>query len=873
MTIRNLDALLNPTGVVLVGGSARTDSVGGVVLSNLLAGGFAGPVHVVNPKPVDVPGARWAPSIEALPEAPPLAVIATPAPTIPATIAALGARGTRAAVVISAGLTAANGLRQAALDAARPHLLRIVGPNGIGAMMPHARLNASFARDAARPGGLALISQSGALVTAILDWAKTRDIGFSGIVSVGDMADVDLGDLIDLFAADPNTQAILLYVEGVTNAAKFVSAARAASRIKPVIAIKAGRTEAAGKAALSHTGAMAGSWDVYRAAFHRAGIVAVDSLTELFDAAEALGTPMRPRGDRLAIITNGGGAGILAVDALAGGSLAQLAPATIAALDSALPAGWSHGNPVDVIGDAGAERYRAAIAAISVDPGVDAVLAMHCPTALAAPGAIAEAVAAGSSLPTIACWLGDANAAVVRPVFGQARIPLFSTPDNAVRGFGYMLAAERARTGVTGAAEARRPGREPAVIAAARAAGRELLTEIEAKELLAAYGIPVVPTRLARTVEEMADCCARLSAPYAVKIVSPQISHKSDVGGVVLDLPDAAAVMEAAARMAERIASLRPDAVIEGFSVQTMCRRSGAHELIAGIAEDATFGPMILVGAGGKSVEVVHDKALALPPLDRPLARAAIEETRIAALLKGYRDEPAADIRGVEAVLEALSAIAIDCPAIRELDINPLLVDAAGVIALDARVRISLAPDQQSRLVIRPAPAEWAVELTTRGGFRFPVRPVRPDDDRLLEALFAEVTPEDLRFRFLTGQRHVRPEQIAAMTQIDYHRTMTFIALDPDLSRAIAVATLSADPDHQRAEVALTTHPGVKGQGVSWALFDHLLRYAEADGIGRIESLESADNVTALAMEREMGFTVHDCPGDPTLRIVRKVLR
>lgn len=873
MTTRNLDALFAPPAIVLVGGSARADSVGGVVLANLLAGGFAGPVHVVNPKSVDVPGAHWVPSIEALGDAPPLAIIATPAPTIPATIAELGARGTKAAVVISAGLTAANGLRQAMLDAARPHMLRIIGPNGIGALMPHVGLNASFARDDARPGGLALISQSGALVTAILDWAKARDIGFSGIISVGDMADVDLGDLIDLFAADPNTSAILLYVEGVTSAAKFVSAARAASRIKPVIAIKAGRSAAAGKAALSHTGAMAGSWDVYRAVFQRAGIVAVDTLTDLFDAAEALGNRSSVRGDRLAIVTNGGGAGILAVDALGGAKLAELAPETIATLDAVLPQGWSRGNPVDVIGDAGPQRYSAAMTAIAADPGVDAVLAMHCPTALTAPDTIAEAVAATASKPTIACWLGDANAASVRPIFGKAAIPLFSTPDDAMRGFGYMQAADEARTAVTSAAEARRPGPSHPVIAAARAAGRAVLSEIEAKELLAAYGIPVVPTRLARTVADVATCCAALEGPYAVKIVSPQISHKSDVGGVVLNLTSAEAATAAAAHMAESIAAKRPDAMIEGFSVQTMCRRPGAHEMIAGIADDATFGPMILVGAGGKSVEVVRDKALALPPLDDRLARAAIGQTRIAALLNGYRDEPAADVAGVSRVLQALSSIVIDCPEVRELDINPLLVDAAGVIALDARVRVALEPDVESRLVIRPAPAEWAAELETRSGFHFPVRPVRPDDDALLAELFGNVTPDDLRFRFLSGQRSVRPEQIAAMTQIDYRRTMTFIALDPEQPRAIAVATLSADPDHQRAEVALTTRADIKGRGVSWALFDHVLRYAEADGIARIESLESADNHAALAMEREMGFSTRPCPDDPTLRIVSKVLR
>lgn len=874
MTIRNLDALLQPESVVVVGGSDRAETVGGMVVANLLAGGFGGRVHIVNPRRVEVPGALWSETIEALPEAPGLAVIVTPAATVPDIVGRLGARGTRVAVVISAGITADSGLRQAMLDAARPHLLRIVGPNGIGAMLPHAGLNASFARDVALRGKLALVSQSGALVTAILDWAGTRGIGFSGVISVGDMADVDLGDLIDLFASDPNSSAILLYIEGVTNPAKFITAARAASRVKPVIAIKAGRSEAAGRAALSHTGALAGSWDVYRSVFHRAGIVSVDSLTELFDAAEALCGARTPGGNRLAIITNGGGAGILAVDALAGrGALAALSDATIGALDRVLPGGWSRGNPVDVIGDAGAARYEAAIGAVLADEGVDALLVMHCPTAMASPDDIARATVgatARTGKPVIACWLGDRTSASVRAIFAGACVPLFSTPDDAVRGFGHLVAAEQARHAVMGAADAHRrpPGRSD-IIANARAEGRTVLSEVEAKALLAAYGVPVVPTLLAPRPDDVAARCAEIPGPYAIKIVSPQLSHKSDIGGVMLDLPDAAAATQASRLILDRVRARRPDAEITGFAVESMCVRPGAHELIAGIADDPTFGPLIMVGAGGKSVEVVRDKALSLPPLDRPLALEMIAETRMAKLLAGYRDEPAADVEGVAAVLQALSAIAIDCPEVMEVDINPLLVDAHGVVALDARVRITLDPDPASRLMIRPVSAEWAADLVTRGGYSFHVRPVRPDDDALLADLFADVTPEDLRFRFLSGQRHVRPDQIAAMTQIDYRRTMTFVATDG--ARAIAVATLGTDPDRKRAEIALTTRQGAKGQGVSWSLLEHVLRYAAAEGIAVVESVESADNAAALAMEREMGFKAHPCPGDPTLRIVRKV--
>jgi acetyltransferase len=887
MTIRNLDCLLNPRSIALIGGSSRPGSVGRVVVDQVIAGGFGGGIYAVNPHHFQVNGISSVSSIEQLPEIPDLAIVMTPAPAVPDVIARLGKLGTKAAVVISAGLTRSNGLRQAMLDAARPHLLRVVGPNCLGVLMPRARLNASFSRASARPGRLALISQSGALVTAILDWAETRGIGFAGVVSAGDMADVDFGDLIDLFATDPGTDAILLYVEGVTEAAKFMSAARAAARIKPVIAIKAGRSAEAGKAAMSHTGALAGSYEVYRAAFDRAGIIMVETLTELFDAAELLCKLRSVGGDRLAIVTNGGGAGILAVDALGGtgGRLAALSEATIAALDDALPASWSHGNPVDLIGDADAERYRTAIRLLLGEQGADALLVMNCPTALASSADIARAVAAEVAehrerrqpKPVLACWLGDRNSAEARELLSAADIPLYGTPDDAVRAFGYLLAARKA----SGALAETPPARQdiPAdvtaargIIAAARAEGRTSLSEVEAKALLAAYGIPVVRTRLAPSAEAVTEACAGLTAPFAVKIVSPQISHKSDVGGVALDLSDPDAAVAAARAMGERIGREHPEAAITGFAVEEMCVRPGAHEVIAGIADDATFGPLLMVGEGGKAVEVVRDKALALPPLDPGAARALIGRTRMVKLLEGYRDVPAADIAGVAKALDALSAMTVDLPHIMELDINPLLVDPAGVIALDARVRITAEPEPRSRLSIRPVPLEWSARLVTRTGLQLHVRPVRPEDEALLMEFFTHVTSEDLRFRFLTGLRIVDRERIVAMTQVDYRRSITFLAFAEDDETPIAAATLVADADRTRAELALATRSDMKRQGVSWTLLQHVLRYAEAERIGSVEAIESADHEDALRMERELGFTVSTDPDDPTLRIVRRTM-
>jgi acetyltransferase len=887
LSIRNLDRLLRPRSVALVGASRREGSLGATVLEKLTSAGFAGPIYAVNPNAVGQQGAIWQPDVASLPEPPDLAVITTPPAAVPGVVAELAARGVPAAAVVTAGITERSGLRSAMLAAARPHTMRIIGPNCLGVLMPHERLNASFAHINATPGRLAFISQSGALVTSMLDWATTRLIGFSGIVSLGDMADVDFGDLVDLFAADPTTDAILLYVEGITAPAKFISAARAAARLKPVIAIKAGRSAAGGKAAASHTGAMAGAYDVYQAVFRRAGVIAVETLTELFDAAATLGLARRLAGDRLAIVTNGGGAGVLAVDAMdSSGRLAELAPATLTQLDAELPATWSHANPVDLIGDARSERYASALDAVLADPGTDAALVMNCPTAMASSEEIAEAVADrvaardhGTDKPVIACWLGDGNAGRARPALAAARVPVFETPDDAMRGFAYMVAARRGQEALL-----RAPAEHHEVVVdgkaarraidSARAAGRDILDELEAKALLAAYGIRVVPTRFAPTAAAVSEACRELPPPYVVKIVSPQITHKSDVGGVMLNLPDPEAAAAAAAGMARRIALAHPSAEITGFSVQSMIRRPGAHEMIAGVADDPTFGPMLLVGAGGKAAELLNDKALGLPPLDLELARAMIEETRISRLLAGYRDEPPADVIALAGVLLALSQMTIDLPELCELDINPLLVDAKGLIALDARVRIARDKAGGSRLVIRPVPLEWARELATDAGRCFLVRPVRPDDAEALGRFYAELADADRSLRFLSPLRRLSPQLLAAMTQIDYRRAMNFLAFDgPDGEDVIATAELFADPDFDRAEVAITVRSDLKAQGIGRALMQHLIEYATAEGIGRLEGTVRYDNKRMIDFARRSGAELIRRPADHGLLTVIKPLR
>lgn len=881
MTIRNLAQLFHPRSVAVIGGSSRVGSLGERVIANILDGGYGDNVYAVNPSRVERDGIIWARSIPALPEIPDLAVIVTPPGTVPGIISELGALGTKAAVVISAGLEDPAS-RAAILAAARPHLLRIVGPNCLGVILPYARLNASFAPRTAAPGRLGFISQSGALVTAMLDWAADRHIGFSSVISAGDMADVDFGDLIDMLAADSRTDAILLYVEGITNPAKFMSAARAASRIKPVIAVKAGRTDGAGMAAHTHTGALVGAYDVHAAAFRRAGIVLVDTLTELFDAAQVLCRYRPTASKRLAIVTNGGGAGVLAADALAGtgGTLATLSAATIAELDPYMPARWSRANPVDVIGDAHAERFAAATLATLADPQVDALLVIHCPTAAAAGTDVAKAVIRAleterqtCAKPVIACWMGPENTAAVRFLFDAAAVPVFDNLDDAVSGFGYLLEAAQGQ-----AALMRAPARlvlpptdrarALAVVQAAREESRTQLSAIETKALLAAYGVPTVPSRIAMTPQAVTTACAMVPGPWAIKLVSPDFTHKSDVGGVLLDLAHPQAAIDAATAMAARIARDHPDARITGFEVESMVDMTGGQELFAGIAEDATFGPVLAFGAGGKAVELIRDRALGLPPLDEALARDMIANTRIARLLGGYRDVPAIDLDAVVRTLGALSAIAVDFPDIVELDINPLVATAEGVVAVDARARISEGT-RDSRLAIRPVPVEWTADLVTRSDLKLHVRPVRPDDEEALAGFFRNVAPDDLRFRFLTGLREVGHERIAAMTQIDYRRAMHFLAFAED-GTLIASAMLASDPDRVRAELAIVVHAGYKSRGVSWTLVEHVMRYARAEGIEVVESVESRENHAALALEREAGFTIIPGSGSASEVTVRR---
>ncbi len=883
MTIRNLDKMFAPRSVALIGASARPGSVGGVLLQNLTTAGFEGVVSAVNPHASDLCGIETVPDVAALANAPDLAIIATPPQSVPGIISDLAKRGTRAAVVITAGFgelgDEGKALQARMLEAARPTLMRIVGPNCLGVMVPGLGLNASFAHLNPLKGDIAFVSQSGAVVTAMLDWATTRGIGFSHIVSLGGMSDVDFGDMLDYLAQDPKTRSILLYAESIYHARKLMSAARQAARLKPVIVIKAGRNAAAAKAAASHTGALAGSDAVYQAAFRRAGMLRVNGIEDLFDAVETLST--RPErkplaGNRLAILTNGGGVGVLATDFVIdeGGRMAELAPETIARLDAVLPRTWSRANPVDIIGDATAERYTASISELLNDPNTDAVLVMNCPTAVVDNVAAAHAVADAaekSSKPVFTCWLGDKGARAGRQVFLDRKIPTYEMPKQAIHAFMLQiryLRNQRLLMEIPPAGPAwpdRDLAKARAIVETVLAEKREWLNEAEAKALLDAYGIPIVETRIVNDAEEAARVADEIGFPVALKILSRDITHKTDVGGVALGLESANAVRKAAEAMLEKVTKAAPSARVDGFTVQRMVSRPSAFELILGIIDDATFGPVLLFGQGGTAVEIIRDKAMALPPLNRVLAEDLIRRTRISSLLEGYRGRPPADFDAIAGTLMALGDLAADLPEVCELDINPLWADQHGVIALDARVRVRPAHGQgTSRFAIMPYPSDLEGVLKARDGRVFPMRPIKPEDSPLIDDLLDHTDPEDLRMRFLSPLRRL-PRQLAArLTQIDYDREMAFVVFtDESYSEIAAVGRLSEDPDRERAEYAILVRSDRQGVGLGYALMLHLIAYASAHGVGEIFGHVLRENTQMLELCEELGFRRERMEGEP----------
>lgn len=892
MSIRNLDQMFRPRSVAVVGASDKPRSVGSALMANLLQAGFSGPILPVNPRAAAVHGIIAYKDVASLPAAPDLAVIATPPDTVASLIAELGSRGTRAAVVLTAGfaegeLAAGKERTTQLLTAARPYLLRVVGPNCLGIAVPGLGLNATFAPAALLPGHIAFLTQSGAMATTVLDWALPRRVGFSAIVSMGDMSDVDFGDLLDYFALDEGTHAILIYAEAVTHARKFMSAARRAARVKPVIVVKGGRAEAGARAAATHTGALAGADVVYEAAFRRAGMLRVNEVEELFDAATTLARMSPQRGARLAIVTNGGGAGVLATDRLMeeGGELASLAADTVDKLNAVLPPTWSHANPVDLIGDADAVRYANAVEILMQDPNVDALLVAYCPTAIVTSADAANGLVSALSKPgsahkknVFACWMGEANVADGRAQLVAANVPDYETPERAVRAFMYLVRYQQSHELLLQTPTSVAPGpqagsrRAHDLIREALADRREWLDPAEVAEFLACYGIPFARTEAVADAKAAIAVAGRINAPVALKIRSRDIVHKSDVGGVVLDLSGPLEVEAAARKMIESVTRGLPKARLEGFTVQEMVHRPGAYELIAGITTDATFGPVIVFGHGGTAVEIVADKSLELPPLNTALARAQIERTRIAALLKGYRDRPASDIDGVVNVLMQLSRIIADHAEIMAIDINPLLCDPRGVMAVDARIRVqATTASAQSRLAIRPYPQQLETRLRTREGQSFAARPIKPEDEPALRRFADEVDTSDLWHPAFAPLRERTHQTAARLSQIDYDREMTMVAWEGE--RMAGLARSTADPDFESAECAVIIRNDLREKGLATRLLQALLEAIATQGVCQAVLIFPAGRPRLLNMSAELGFQSAPLPADASIVRAIKTLQ
>jgi acetyltransferase len=891
MTIYRLDRMFSPRSVAVVGASPRELSVGRKILQNLKAGGFEGPIRLVNPNHAEIEGIPAVKSVAELP-ATDLLVIASPPASVPDTIAAAGARGCATAVIVTAGLgQGAGSLAEATERAARTHKMRLLGPNCLGIQVPAAKLDASFAAHMSRPGDLALISQSGAIAAGLVEWAMRRSVGFSAVVSLGNQIDADFGDLLNYFAEDVATRAMVLYIESIQDAAKFISAARAAARAKPVVVIKSGRHAQGAAAARTHTGALAGSDAVYEAAFRRAGLVRVLDLDELFDAAETLGHVRPFPGKRLAILTNGGGIGVLAVDRLIdlGGELASISPETMKVLDRSMPPIWSKSNPVDIAGDADATRYTAALNALLADPANDAVLVMNVPTALASAREAAASVVSVvrqqrgkifPAKPVFTVWVGDSGEAEAQ--LEAASIPHYRSETDAVRGFMHLVCYRDGQDALMATPSSRPSDFTPDVEAARRIVsqvvedGRTWLDPFEIGALLDAYAVPVASASLARDPDEAVAVAKPLlkKGSVAIKILSPDIVHKSDVGGVRLNLTDEAAVRDATADVLQRAKKAKPDARITGVTVHPMVVRTRARELIAGLADDSTFGPVVVFGQGGTAVEVISDKALALPPLDLRLAEHLISRTRVSRILKSYRDVPAADVTAVALVLTKLAQLAADLPEIREVDLNPLLADEQGVIALDARVAVSEAPragrsGRHARFAIRPYPKEWERTPRLPDGTEILIRPVRPEDESLYPPFLEKVTTEDLRLRFFAPVKSFSHTLIARFTQIDYARAMAFVAIDPSTSDMLGVGRLHILSHSDTAEYAVLVRSDLKGRGLGWLLMQMLLEYARAEGIVMVQGEVLAENTTMLRMCAELGFRIQQSPTDTNIRLVQ----
>ena len=887
-----LSALFAPKSVAVFGASDRPDSVGQIVFHNMLQSGYQGALYPINAKSAEIQGKHAYASIADIGEPVELVVIATPPQTVPGIIESCGIHGVRAAVIITAGFgeTGEEGeaLERTLLDTARRYGIRLIGPNCLGIMRPAIGLNATFNKGGANPGNIAFVSQSGALCTAILDWAQTNDVGFSSVVSMGSSTDVDFGEILDYLVSDASTHSILMYIEGIRNARSFMSALRAAARFKPVILVKVGRHAAGSQAAMSHTASLVGADDVFDAAVSRAGVVRVQTITQLFSAAKALSCGFRPVGNRLAIVTNGGGPGVMATDRAAdlGLAMATLSDGTIEYLNQHLPPNWPHGNPVDVIGDAQADRYHHAVKACLEDENVDGVLAILTPQAMTKPLETAQAVIALSnshSKPLLACWMGETQVAAARDAFAQAHKPHFRTPEPAVEVFSHLSAYYRNQKLLMQmpgpSAHHVEPDVESArlIIEGAMQQHRKVLTEMESKAVLSAFRIPVAKTMVAHSPNEALLIAQQLGFPVAMKINSHDITHKSDTGGVMLNLNNAHEVRAAYQHILDNVQRNCPGARIDGISIESMIVKASGRELMIGVTSDPVFGPVITFGAGGIAVEIMGDRAVALPPLNNFLVRDLIQGTRIAGMLGAFRNMPAADRVALEDVLLRVSEMVCELPLLKEMDINPLILDENGALAADARIVVEYrqpSADRYAHMAIYPYPTHLVSQWQLADGTDITIRPIRPEDAELVQAFVRGLSEESRYFRFMSSMQELTEDMLVRFTQIDYSREMALIAVTQVQENEIVlgVARFSINPDGESCEFALVVGDNVQGKGLGQKLMVALMEAARSKGLITIEGEVLSNNHNMLKLMNRIGFTVKISEDDPGVVKVSKSL-
>jgi len=890
---RPLDVFFAPKAVAVIGATENPGTVGRTLLWNLVTSPFGGTVYPVNPKRASVLGVKAYPSVSDIPEAVDLAVVVTPPPSIPGLIKECGENGVQGAIVISAGFKEIGpegaALEKKLLEEAQAANIRVIGPNCLGVMSPLTGMNATFATTVARPGSVGFISQSGALCTAVLDWSLKEMVGFSAFVSVGSMVDVGWGDLIYHLGDDPKTRSIVIYMETIGNARSFLSAAREVALTKPIIVIKPGRTAAAAKAAASHTGSLTGSDEVLEAAFRRSGVLRVNNIADLFYMAEVLAKQPSPKGPRLTIVTNAGGPGVLATDALimGGGELSDLSPEAMQAYNEVLPATWSHNNPVDIIGDASPERYAKALEIAAKDPNSDGMLVILTPQAMTDPTRIAEQLkplAKQEGKPLLASWMGGVDVAAGEEILNRANIPTFPYPDTAARAFNYMWMYSYNLRGLYETPDMPQdsldwtPDRKlvESLIAKAREEKREILTEFESKQVLAAYGIPVAKTIIAATAEDAAEAAEQIGYPVVLKLFSETITHKTDVGGVQLNLNDAKAVETAFAAIQHSVTEKAGAQHFQGVTVQPMIKLKDAYELIIGSSLDPQFGPVLLFGTGGQLVEVFKDRSLGLPPLNSTLARRMMEQTKIYKALKGVRGRKAVDLVALETLMVRFSALVAEQRWIKEIDINPLLASPDGLVALDARVVVhgaEVSLDQVPRSAIRPYPTRYMSKWTMKDGTEVMIRPIRPEDEPAMVRFHQTLSERTVYLRYfhlMNLEQRTQHDRLTRICFIDYDREMALVAerRNPETgeSEILGVGRMMKIHGTKEAEVAAVVSDKWQGRGLGKELLARLLIVGGDEKLTKLTADILPDNRDIMRICEKLGFSLKHSLDDEVVR-------